>query len=40
VEVRGATTTIPRGMTALLPAALGEYVIRVKQPVTLIRTTH
>ena len=40
VEVRGAVTTIPRGMTALLPAALGEYVIRVKQPVTLIRTTH
>ena len=40
VEVRGVTTTIPRGMTALLPAALGEYVIRVKQPVTLIRTTH
>jgi len=42
VEVRGAVTTIPRGMTALLPAALGEYVIRVKPsaPVTLIRTTH
>ena len=42
VDVRGVVTTIPRGMTALLPAALGEYVIRVKPsaPVTLIRTTH
>ena len=42
VEVRGAVTTIPRSMTALLPASLGEYVIRVKptEPVTLIRTTH
>ena len=42
VEVRGAVTTIPRCMTALLPAALGDYVIRVKPsaPVTLIRTTH
>ena len=42
VEVRGTVTTIPRCMTALLPAALGEYVIRVKPdaPVTLIRTTH
>ena len=42
VEVHGAVTTIPRGMTALLPAALGDYVIRVKPsaPVTLIRTTH
>ena len=42
VEVRGAVTTIPRCMTALLPAALGEYVIRVNPsaPVTLIRTTH
>lgn len=41
VEVRGAVTSIPRGMTALLPAALGEYVIRVSPtaPVTLIRTT-
>ena len=42
VDVRGAVTTIPRCMTALLPASLGEYVIRVKPsaPVTLIRTTH
>ena len=42
VEVRGSVTAIPRGMTALLPAALGEYVIRVNpsSPVTLIRTTH
>jgi mannose-6-phosphate isomerase len=42
VEVRGSVTAIPRYMTALLPAALGEYVIRVKpsEPVTLIRTTH
>ena len=42
MEVRGAVTTIPRSMTALLPASLGEYVIRVKptEPVTLIRTTH
>ena len=42
VEVRGTVTTIPRYMTALLPAALGEYVVRVKPsaPVTLIRTTH
>ena len=42
VEVRGTVTTIPRCMTALLPAALGDYVIRVKpsSPVTLIRTTH
>ena len=42
VEVRGAVTTIPRAMTALLPAALGEYIIRVDPavPVTLIRTTH
>ena len=42
VEVHGKVTTIPRCMTALLPAALGDYVIRVKPsaPVTLIRTTH
>jgi len=42
VDVRGEITTIPRYMTALLPAALGDYVIRVKPdaPVTLIRTTH
>ena len=42
VDVRGGITTIPRFMTALLPAALGDYVIRVKPdaPVTLIRTTH
>ena len=42
VEVRGVVTTIPRWMTALLPAALGNYVIRVNpsEPVTLIRTTH
>lgn len=42
VEVRGTVTTIPRCMTALIPAALGDYVIRVKPaaPVTLIRTTH
>ena len=41
VEVRGEVTSIPRGMTALLPAALGAYTIRVKpsSPVTLIRTT-
>jgi len=41
VEVRGAVTAIPRGMTALIPAAIGSYVIRVKPsaPVTLIRTT-
>ena len=42
VEVRGTVTTIPRCMTALIPAALGDYVIRVNPtaPVTLIRTTH
>ena len=42
VDVRGEITEIPRYMTALLPAALGDYAIRVKPdaPVTLIRTTH